>query len=73
MKPVKSIDTITADIVFDVKEALSGIFAPVCSVVKPTSDDEDVKVIIYASEMPSPYYNIIIPTIKLTFEGDCGV
>ena len=73
VKPVKSIDTITADIVFDVKEALSGIFAPVCSVVTPTSDDEDVKVIIYASEMPSPYYNIIIPTIKLTFEGDCGV
>ena len=75
VKPVKSIDTITADIVFDVKEALSGIFAPVCSVVKPKSDDEDVKVIIYASEDMTNYaYDyIIIPTIKLTFEGDCGV
>lgn len=75
VKPVKSIDTITADIVFDVREALSGIFAPVCSVVKPKSDDEDVKVIIYASEDMTNYaYDyIIIPTIKLTFEGDCGV
>ena len=75
VKPVKSIDTITADIVFDVKEALSGIFAPVCSVVKPKSDDEQVKVRIYASEDMTNYaYDyIIIPTIKLTFEGDCGV
>ena len=75
VKPVKSIDTITADIVFDVKEALIGIFAPVCSVVKPKSDDEDVKVIIYASEDMTNYAydQIIIPTIKLTFEGDCGV
>ena len=75
VKPVKSIDTIIADIVFDVKEALSGIFAPVCSVVKPKSDDEQVKVRIYASEDMTNYaYDyIIIPTIKLTFEGDCGV
>ena len=75
VKPVKSIDTITADIVFDVKEALIGIFAPVCSVVKPKNDDEDVKVIIYASEDMTNYAydQIIIPTIKLTFEGDCGV
>ena len=75
VKPVKSMDKITADIVFDVREALSGIFAPVCSVVKPASDDENVKVRIYASEDMTNYAydNIIIPTIKLTFEGDCGV
>lgn len=71
VKPVESIDKITADVVFDVAEALSGIFAPVCSVVKPASDAEDVKVIIYASEVPSA--SITIPTIKLTYEGTCGV
>lgn len=71
VKPVESIDKITADVVFDVAEALSGIFAPVCSVVKPASDNEDVKVIIYASEVPSA--SITIPTIKLTYEGTCGV
>lgn len=71
VKPVESIDKITADVVFDVAEALSGIFAPVCSVVKPASDNEDVKVIIYASEVPSS--SITIPTIKLTYEGTCGV
>lgn len=71
VKPVESIGKITADVVFDVAEALSGIFAPVCSVVKPASDAEDVKVIIYASEVPSA--SITIPTIKLTYEGTCGV
>lgn len=71
VKPVESIGKITADVVFDVAEALSGIFAPVCSVVKPASDVEDVKVIIYASEVPSA--SITIPTIKLTYEGTCGV
>ena len=71
VKPVESIDKITADVVFDVAEALSGIFAPVCSVVKPESDNEDVKVIIYSSEVPSA--SITIPTIKLTYEGTCGV
>lgn len=72
VKPVESIGKITADVVFDVAEALSGIFAPVCSVVKPASDNEDVKVIIYASEVPSAS-SITIPTIKLTYEGTCGV
>ena len=72
VKPVESIGSITADVVFDVEEALSGIFAPVCSVVKPESDAEDVKVIIYASEIPSKS-SITIPTIKLTYEGTCGV
>lgn len=72
VKPVESIGKITADVVFDVAEALSGIFAPVCSVVKPESDNEDVKVIIYASEVPSAS-SITIPTIKLTYEGTCGV
>ena len=72
VKPVESIGKITADVVFDVAEALSGIFAPVCSVVKPESDGEDVKVIIYASEVPSAS-SITIPTIKLTYEGTCGV
>ena len=72
VKPVESIGKITADVVFDVAEALSGIFAPVCSVVKPASDNEDVKVIIYASEVPSKS-SITIPTIKLTYEGTCGV
>lgn len=72
VKPVESIGKITADVVFDVAEALSGIFAPVCSVVKPESDNEDVKVIIYASELPSTSL-INIPTIKLTYEGTCGV
>ena len=71
VKPVESIGKIAADVVFDVAEALSGIFAPVCSVVKPASDNEDVKVIIYASEVPSA--SITIPTIKLTYEGTCGV
>ena len=72
VKPVESIGKITADVVFDVAEALSGIFAPVCSVVKPESDNEDVKVIIYASEVPTES-SITIPTIKLTYEGTCGV
>lgn len=72
VKPVESIGKITADVVFDVAEALSGIFAPVCSVVKPASDNEDVKVIIYASEVPSAS-SITIPTIKLTYDGTCGV
>ena len=72
VKPVESIGKITADVVFDVAEALSGIFAPVCSVVKPESDNEDVKVIIYASEVPSAS-SITIPTIKLTYDGTCGV
>ena len=71
VKPVESIGSITADVVFNVAEALSGIFATVCSVVKPASDNEDVKVIIYASEVPSA--SIVIPTIKLTYEGTCGV
>ena len=74
VKPVESITKITADVVFDVADALSGIFAPVCSVVTPTSDNEDVKVIIYASEQPSSTTgSIVIPTIKLTYEGTCGV
>lgn len=74
VKPVESIGKITADVVFDVADALSGIFAPVCSVVTPANDNEDVKVIIYASEKPiSTVGSTVIPTIKLTYEGTCGV